>query len=243
MISTDLQWSPSISIFPSPYYVHLVWLIWPGFFLVLSYLSHSLSLSLSPSLSLSLPPSLPRSLALSLSLSLSLFFLLFLFSKEVEKQSSELRTNRIVRIYSMNGGVRVYITARWEVWAYTPWMVVWEFTSHNNERCETILHEWWCVRLHHITMRSVSLYTMNGGVRVYITARWEVWDYTPWMVVCEFTSHNNEKCETILHEWWCVSLHHITMRSVDHTHAMNGCVRVYITSGWEVWDYAQWMRA
>ena len=30
------------------------------------------------------------------------------------------------------------------------------------------------------------------------------------MAVCEFTAHNNEKCETILNEWWCVNLHHIT---------------------------------
>ena len=34
------------------------------------------------------------------------------------------------------------------------------------------------------------------------------------MVVCQSTSHNNERCETTLNEWWCVSLHHITMRSV-----------------------------
>ena len=29
------------------------------------------------------------------------------------------------------------------------------------------------------------------------------------MVVCEFTLHNNEKCENIFNEWWRVSLHHI----------------------------------
>ena len=33
-------------------------------------------------------------------------------SKEVGKQSSELRTNRIVRLYSMKGGVRVDITSQ-----------------------------------------------------------------------------------------------------------------------------------
>ena len=29
--------------------------------------------------------------------------------------------------------------------------------------------EWWCERAHHITIRSVRLYSMNGGVRVDIT--------------------------------------------------------------------------
>ena len=107
-------------------------------------------------------------------------------------------TMRSVRIYSMNGGVRVYITSRWEVWGYIQWMVVWEWTSHS----------------------------MNGGVRVDITSWCEVWDYTQWMVVWEFTSHHNEKCETILNEWWCESLHHITMRSV-RLYSMNGGVWVY----------------
>ena len=46
------------------------------------------------------------------------------------------------------------------------------------------LNEGWCVTLHHITMRSVRLYWMNGGVRVDITSRWEVWDYTQWIVWC-----------------------------------------------------------
>ena len=73
-----------------------------------------------------------------------------------------------------------------QVWDYTQWRVVCEFTSHNEEKCKTILNEWWCVRFHHITMRSVRLYSIN--------------------VVCELTSHNNEKCETILKEWWCVML-------------------------------------
>ena len=81
------------------------------------------------------------------------------------------------------------------------------FRAHHDEKCETILNEWWCGSLHHITMRSVRLYSMNGGVRVDITSRWEVWDYTQWMVVWELTSHHDEKCETILNEWWCVSLH------------------------------------
>ena len=56
-----------------------------------------------------------------------------------------------------------------ESWEYTQWRMVCEFTSHNNERCETILNEGWCENLHHISMRSVRLYSMNGGVRVYIT--------------------------------------------------------------------------
>ena len=90
---------------------------------------------------------------------------------------------------------------------YIQWMVVWEFTSHHDEKCETILNKWWCESLHHITMRSVGLYSMNGGVRVYITTRWEVSDYTQWMVVWELTSHHEEKRETILNEWWCVSWH------------------------------------
>ena len=37
-----------------------------------------------------------------------------------------------------------------------------EFTSRNNEKCETILNEWWCVSLHHIAMRSERLYSMQG---------------------------------------------------------------------------------
>ena len=111
---------------------------------------------------------------------------------------------RSVRLYSMNGGVRVDITSRWEVWAYTKWMVVWEFASHHNEKCEAIFNDWWCESWHHITMRSVRLYSMNGGVSVYITSRWEVCDYTQWMVVWELKSHPDEKCETILNEWWMV---------------------------------------
>ena len=51
------------------------------------------------------------------------------------------------------------------------------------------------VSLHHTRMRSVRLYSINGGV-------------------CEFTSHNHEKCETILNEGWCANLHHKTMRRV-----------------------------
>ena len=86
-------------------------------------------------------------------------------SKEVGKQSSELRMKLI------------------------QWRVVCYFTAHHNEKCETILNEWrWWESWHHITMRSVRLYSMNGGgVRVDITSQWEVWDYTQWMVVCELT--------------------------------------------------------
>ena len=67
----------------------------------------------------------------------------------------------------------------------------------------------------------------------------ELWDYTQWRVVCELTSHNNEKCETTLNEGWCVSWHHIAMRNV-RLHSMKGGVWVDITSQWEVWDYTQW---
>ena len=80
--------------------------------------------------------------------------------------------------------------------------MVCEFTSHTNEKCETILNEGWRVSLHHITMRSVRLYSMKGGV-------------------CELTSHNNEKCETILNQGWCVSLHQ--MKSV-RLYSMKGGV-------------------
>ena len=148
-------------------------------------------------------------------------------------------TMRSVRLYSMKGGVWLYITSQWEVWDYTQWRVVCYFTSHHNEKCETILNEGWCVTLHHITMRSVRLHSMKGGVLLYITSQWEVWDYIQWKVVCYFTSHYNEKCETILNKRWCVTLHHITMRSV-RLHSMKGGVLPYITSQWEVWDYIQW---
>ena len=134
-----------------------------------------------------------------------------------------LHKMRSVRLYSMNGGVRVDITSRWEVWDYTQWMGVCKFTLHKNEKCETILNEWWCESWHHITMRSVRLYSMNGGVRVDITSKWEMWDYTQWMVVWELTSHHDEKCETILNEWGCVSSHYIKMRSV-RLYSMNGGV-------------------
>ena len=107
--------------------------------------------------------------------------------------------------YSMKGGVWLYITSQWEVWDYTQWRVVCDLTSHNNEKCETIFNEGWCVTLHHTTMRSVRLYSLKGGVWVYVTSRWEVWDYTEWRAVCEFTLHNNEQCETILHEGGCAS--------------------------------------
>ena len=125
-------------------------------------------------------------------------------------------------------GVRVDITSRWEVWDRTQWMVVWDFTSHHDEKCETIFNEWWCESWHHIKWRSVRPYSMNGGVKQHITSRWEVWEYTQWMVVwwCESWHHiTMRKCETIFNEWWCESWH----------------VRVYITSRWEVWNYIQWM--
>ena len=53
----------------------------------------------------------------------------------------------------------------------------------------------------------------------------ELWDSTQWRVVCYFTAHHNEKCETIFNEWWCESWH----------------VRVDIKSRWEVWDCSQGM--
>ena len=84
--------------------------------------------------------------------------------------------------YSMKSGVLLYSTSQWEVWDYIQWMVVWELTSHQDEKCETILNEWWCESLHHITM---------------------------------------SKCETILNEWWCVSLH--CCRS-----QCNGCMIVVV---------------
>ena len=148
-------------------------------------------------------------------------------------------TMRSVRLYSMKGGVWLYITSQWDVWDYTQWRVVCDFASHHNEKCETILNEGWCVTLHHITMRSVRLHSMKGGVLLYITSQWEVWDYIQWRVVCYFTSHHNEKCETTFNEGWCVTLHHITMRSV-RLYSMKGGVWLYITSQWDVWDYTQW---
>ena len=155
-------------------------------------------------------------------------------SKEVGKQSSELRMKLIQK-----GGVWLYITQQWEVWDYI-WRVVCYFTSHHNEKCEAILNEGWCVTLHHITMRHVRLDSIKGGVWLCITSQWEVWGYTQWRVVCNFTSHHNEKCEAILNEGWCVTLHHITMRSV-RLHSMHGwCVWLHNTSQWEVWDYIQW---
>ena len=119
--------------------------------------------------------------------------------------------------------------------------VVCDFTSHNNETCETTFNEGWCVTLHHhTTMRRVRQHSMKGGVRLYITQQWDVWDYIQWRVVCDFTSsHNNETCETTFNEGWCVTVHHITLRSVS-LHSMKGGVWLYITSQWEVWGYIQW---
>ena len=54
-----------------------------------------------------------------------------------------------------------------------------------------------------------------------------------------FRVTDKKKCETILNEGLCVTVHHITMRSV-RLHSMKGCVLLYITSQWEVWDYIQW---
>ena len=62
---------------------------------------------------------------------------------------------------------------------------------------------------------------MKGGVLLCITSQWEVWDYTQWRVVCYFTSHHNEKCETIFNECWCESWHSVRLYS------MNGGVWVY----------------
>ena len=86
-----------------------------------------------------------------------------ILSKEVGKQSSELRMKLIQK-----GGVRLYITQQWEVWDYIQWRVVCDFTSHHNEKCETTFNEGWCVTVHHITMRSLRLYSMKGCVLLYI---------------------------------------------------------------------------
>ena len=54
-------------------------------------------------------------------------------------------------------------------------------------------------------------------------------------LVCEFTSHNDEKCEPILNEWWCVSWHHITLRSA-RLHLLKGAVNVEIMKvDWVLW--------
>ena len=113
-----------------------------------------------------------------------------------------------------------------------------DFTSHNNEKSETIFNEGWCVTLHHTTMRSVRLYSMKGGAWDYIRQQWEVRDYTPcrMVCVCVFILHHIEKCETIFHERWCVTLNHTTMRSV-RLYSMKGGAWDYITRLWEVWDY------
>ena len=173
----------------------------------------------------------------------------------------------------MKGGVWLYITSQWEVWNYIQWRVVCDSTSHHNEKCETTLNEGKCITLDYITMRSVRLYSMKGGVLLYVTSQWEVWNYIQWRVMCYFRLHHNEKCETILNEgwcvqrklgsnlpnygqielrdfaqwrvvWeltshlnekyettfnegWCVTLHHITMRSV-RLYSMKGGVLLYI---------------
>ena len=108
-------------------------------------------------------------------------------------------------IYQRKLGSNLPSYGQIELWDSTQWMVVWEFTSHHNEKCQTIFNEWWCESWHHTTMRSVRLNSMNGGVRVDITSRWEVWDY--------------------LNEWWCESWHRITRRSV-RLYSMNGGVWV-----------------
>ena len=57
-----------------------------------------------------------------------------------------------------------------ELWmTFTQWRVVCDCTSHHNWKRETILNERSCVNWHHITMRSVRLYSMKGGVQVAIT--------------------------------------------------------------------------
>ena len=139
-----------------------------------------------------------------------------------------------VRLYSMKGGAWLYITQQWEVCDYI------------------IFNEGWCVTLHHTTMRSVRLCSMKGGVWLYIAQQWEGWDYIQWRVVCDFTSHNNEKqsqnhekCETMFNEGWCVTLHHITMRSNHRTmrsvrlYSMQDGLKVYITYQLVVWEYTQ----
>ena len=97
---------------------------------------------------------------------------------------------------------------------YIQWRVVCDFTSQNNWWCVTMLTEGWCVTLHHITIRSVRLYSMKGGLWLHITEQLVVCDYIQWRVVCDFTSRNNWWCVTMLTEGWCVTLHHITIRSV-----------------------------
>ena len=89
-----------------------------------------------------------------------------------------------------------------------------EFTLHNNEECETILNEGWCVSFTpHNNEKCETI--LNEG----------------WCV--SWVSHNNEKCEKILNEGWCVSLHRITM-----TQCRVVC-ELSITQQWEVWDYTQ----
>ena len=52
----------------------------------------------------------------------------------------------------MKGGVRLYITYQYN-------------TSRNNT-----LHEGWCETIHHITIHHITIHSMNGGLRPYITS-------------------------------------------------------------------------
>ena len=129
-------------------------------------------------------------------------------------ESLHHKTARPERLYSLQGGLQIYITYELDLWDFTQWRMVCKFTSHKNWTDETILNEGWCETLHHITMKLVRLYSMQGGLQVYITYELDLWDYTHWRMVCKFTSHKNWTDETILNEGWCETLHHITMKLV-----------------------------
>ena len=135
---------------------------------------------------------------------------------DVIKGSREAIFRVTDEINPMQGGVLLCSTSQREAWDYIQWMVVWELTSHHDEKCETILNEWWCESWHHITMRSVRLYSMDGAVWAYtlvadriVTAAW-------------LLSFCVARCvERFGFATWCCKTH------------CNGCMDVAWASFWE----------
>ena len=112
-------------------------------------------------------------------------------SKEVGKQSSELRINRIVRLYIWWRVVWDFTSQNSTSQNTSHWRVVWDFTSHNNT-----------------SWRVVSEFTSHNS---HNNTSWRVvWDLTShnntsWRVVWDLTSDNNTKGGVrpyIRGKWW-----------------------------------------
>ena len=101
-------------------------------------------------------------------------------SKEVGKQSSELRINRNVRLY-------IWWRVVWDFTSQnnTSWRVVWDFTSHNLQN-NTSWRVVWEFTHNNTSWRVVwdlaSHNNTKGGVRPYIRGKWWLREVVTWLL-------------------------------------------------------------